>query len=140
MPALIFVQFPKFILKKAPLTITLLILSVSRKQICTFHFILQEVSRVTATRTEATTGTLTITITEISTETTTGKLITLVEQTREQTQETIIETITAGESQPEEATLDVDESLYLLCMSAAVGLVKGIIFGVQSAAHSMSRN
>ena len=48
-------------------------------------------------------------------------LVTLVEQTQEQTQETIIVTITTGESQPEEATLNVDESLYLLCMSAAVG-------------------
>ena len=106
-------NFQSLYTKKAPLTITLLILSVSRKQTCTFHLILQEVSRVTATRKEATTGT--------SRETITGILITLVEQTREQTQETIIVTITTDESQPEEPTLDVDESLYLLCMSGAVG-------------------
>lgn len=83
---------------------------------------LQEVSKVTATRTEATTGTVAITIrtittTEITTGTITGILITIVEQT----QETTIVTITTGESQPDKATPDVDESLQLLCMSAAVG-------------------
>ena len=113
MSALIFVQFAKCIHKKSTLNNNSFHLTVKRKQICIFHFILQEVSRVTAARTEATT--------EISTETISGILITLVEQTLEQTQETILETITTGESQPDEATLDVDESLYLLCMSVAVG-------------------